>query len=167
MRADVVALPSAEHGSALSTSTIRWTVSGAADMDLCGVASKHLFPTLCHECHHLVRGWVHQGGIRPQSLLDVAVAEGLATVFERDFGGRTSAWGVYQDVAIENWFGELAAQPASTNYRPWLFHHPDGRRWVAYRVGTWLADRAISKSGASAASLAKTSTAEVIELAEL
>jgi hypothetical protein len=46
-----------------------------------------------------------------------------------------------------------------------MFQHPDGRRWIAYKVGTYLVDRAIAASGKSSAELVLTPTREVLEMA--
>lgn len=46
-----------------------------------------------------------------------------------------------------------------------MFRHPDGRRWIAYKVGTYLVDRAVRASGKTPAELVVTSTRELVELA--
>jgi hypothetical protein len=43
--------------------------------------------------------------------------------------------------------------------------HPDGRRWVGMRAGTYLVDRAMKASGQSAADLVSSSTKAVVEMA--
>ena len=51
------------------------------------------------------------------------------------------------------WVGELLKLPESERWDQWMYQHPDGRRWIGYRAGTYIADRAISESGRSAAEL--------------
>lgn len=53
----------------------------------------------------------------------------------------------------------------SAPYWQWMFQHPDGRRWIGYRAGTYIADKAIRASGCSAAELAETPTDEFLRLA--
>ncbi|WP_421841559.1 DUF2268 domain-containing putative Zn-dependent protease [Marinobacter algicola] len=56
------------------------------------IARAQLRFTLFHELHHLMRGWVVYGGAPRTSFMDGVVSEGLATVFERDVGGRETPW---------------------------------------------------------------------------
>jgi uncharacterized protein YjaZ len=46
-----------------------------------------------------------------------------------------------------------------------MFQHPDGRRWIGYRAGTLIVDRAIAASGASSAALVRVPTADILALA--
>ena len=57
------------------------------------------------------------------------------------------------------------ALPITADYAEWMFRHPDGRRWIGYRAGTYIADRAMKATELSAAELAITPTARVLELA--
>jgi hypothetical protein len=43
--------------------------------------------------------------------------------------------------------------------------HPDGRRWIGYKVGTSLADRARQASGLSLAELATVPTEQIVSWA--
>lgn len=96
--------------------------------------------------------------------MDAVVSEGLATAFERDFAGVDVPWGHYPP-DVESWVKELTALPAMANRSEWLFQHPDGRRWIGLRAGTYLADRAMKATGKSAADLVTTGTAEILRLA--
>jgi len=96
--------------------------------------------------------------------MDGVVAEGLATAFERDAGGSRPPWGQYTAEAKE-WVAELVKLPVSAPYEQWMFRHPDGRRWIGYRAGTYIADRAIAASGFSAADLVNVATSEVMRMA--
>lgn len=120
--------------------------------------------TLFHEFHHLVRGWVMNGSVPRSAFIDGVVCEGLATAFERDAAGATPLWGDYPD-DVRDWIAELLPLPASAPYVDWMFLHPDGRRWIGYRAGTFIADEAISRSGRTAADLVSTSYLEVLRLA--
>jgi hypothetical protein len=97
--------------------------------------------------------------------IDGVICEGLATAFERDFGGWSPPWGEYP-AQVSEWVAELLRLPATASYRAWMFQHPDGRRWVGYREGTFIADRAIEASGRSAAKLVGTPALEILQLAK-
>lgn len=155
-----------DHGFAATPHRVVWTADGSLPGGVVGIAEHQLRPTLFHELHHLARGWVKSNyriGVR---LIDAAVSEGLATAFERDFGGRTAPWASYPP-DTSAWVEELMGLPAGASYKNWMFHHPDGRRWIGYRAGTFVADRAMAASGRSSADLAMASTSEVLRLAGL
>ncbi|MGN6226484.1 MAG: DUF2268 domain-containing putative Zn-dependent protease [Dyella sp.] len=127
---------------------------------------KYLRPTMFHECHHMIRGWVMRGGKRRRRFIDGVIHEGLATAFERDAAGHASPWADYP-ADIQSWIDELLPLPVYVPYAKWMFAHPDGRRWIGYRAGVCIADRAIAASGRSAAELAETPAEEVLALAGL
>ncbi len=104
------------------------------------------------------------GGPPRMSFMDSVVSEGLATAFERDSGGRQPPWGEYPE-QVRTWVHELLRLPLSAPYHHWMFHHPDGRRWIGYRAGTYIADEAIAASGRSAAELVLTPTDEILKMA--
>ena len=149
---------------------ITWTVDPNRPGGVQKIAAAHLRATLFHEGHHLVRGWVLKGGKPPTSAMDAPVAEGLATVFARDVAAALSPWGEYPANVI-NWVKELMDLPNTpqtwNRYHEWMFQHPDGRQWVGYKVGTFIADRAVKASGKSAAQLVTVPTAEILRLANL
>jgi hypothetical protein len=47
-----------------------------------------------------------------------------------------------------------------------MFDHPDGRRWIGYRTGTYLVDRAMAGSGKSTIDLLGATAAEIIEMGD-
>jgi hypothetical protein len=146
--------------AAMPPDAIRWTVDPKHPQGVATIAENHLRGALFHEFHHLVRGTT--GG--PVSLMDHVVTEGLATAFERDFAGVSRPWSEYpRDVST--WVNELLKQPADANRADWLFQHPDGRRWIGMRAGTYLADRAMKATGKTSAELVSTPTGEIIAAA--
>jgi hypothetical protein len=149
-----------ETAVARSPNTVYWTVDASRTGGAAAIIEKQLRATLFHEFHHLVR----DGHIERTTLLDAAVAEGLATAFERDQTGVPVPWGEYPE-NVSEWVTELMAVPATEDPRRWMFRHPDGRRWIAYKVGTYLVDRAVSASGKTPAELVVTSTRELVDLA--
>ncbi len=45
-----------------------------------------------------------------------------------------------------------------------MFLHSDGRRWIGYRAGTFMADQAKAITGQTAAQLAAVPTSEILDL---
>ena len=121
-------------------------------------AERELRATLLHEFHHLVRGCC--GDAQFTSFMDHVITEGMATVFERDVAGVDPPWGKYPD-EVADWVTELMALPTYPPRGQWMSRHPDGRRWIGFKVGTYLVDQAIRASGKSAAELASTPTDEI------
>jgi hypothetical protein len=152
-----------EVGTALSPNRVRWTVDPSRAGGVAAVARAQLRFTLFHEFHHCARGWVLSGGAAQTSFMD-GVVSGGATAFERDAGGRRPPWGEYSQEAA-SWTAELLQLPLTAPYNEWMFQHPDGRRWIGYRAGTYIADRAIAASGVSAAQLALVPTDEILKMA--
>jgi hypothetical protein len=153
-----------EIGTALNPNRVRWTVDPLRPGGVAATARAQLRSTLFHEFHHCVRGWVFAGGAPPTSFMDGVVSEGLATAFERDAAGRRPPWGQYSQEAA-GWVVELLRLPLTAPYDEWMFRHPDGRRWIGYRAGTYIADRAIAASGLSAAQLVLVPTDEILKMA--
>lgn len=149
-----------ETATAVQPSSVYWTVD--PDRDVLAVIRKELRPTLFHELHHLVR----TARVERAALLDSVVTEGLATAFERDFGGVRPPWGE-PGPDIEAWTREVFEQPPDASRETWLSRHPDGRRWIGLRVGTFLADRAMKASGRTSAELAGVPTAEILQMAKI
>jgi hypothetical protein len=161
----VVIPETGDGGFTIGPHCIRWDVDPSRGLAV--VATQHLRRTLFHECHHAVR--LQQ---RPEevSVLDwqtVAVFEGLASVLEREAGGATLAHQQYDEAVIEDWAEELFRQPVDATWPQWKFEHLDGRRNIAYRVGTWIADRATRNNGRTAADLVWHAPREVISLADI
>jgi len=147
-------------GSVAVPRVVYWTVDPKRAGGVVAIAKTHLRSTLFHEFHHLVRGM----SVSPESLVDHVITEGMATVFERDFAGAVYPWGEYPD-DVSAWVTELMALPNDARRDPWMVRHPDGRRWIGYKAGTYLVDRAAKASGKSAAELVSASTEDVIRMA--
>jgi len=171
-------------GMALAGDHVQWVVDTTRREGVRAIGDAHLRASLFHELHHLARGWTSSAGTwagipllaragrtRPpkpwpdgEGVLNAIVSEGLATAFERDSAGHRALWGLYP-LNVRDWVAELLTLPADAMYSEWMFDHSDGRRWVGYRAGTYLADRAIAASGRSAAELVTTPADEILALA--
>lgn len=150
-----------ETAAATPPAGVVWTVDPGRPGGVVEVAKAQLRATLFHEFHHLVRS--AQGN--PRSIVEHAVFEGMATVFERDFAGVDPPWGKYSTdvVAFEK---ELLTLPNDASARDWLFSHPDGRRWIGIKVGAYWVDRAVATSGRSSAALVSTPASEILSMAK-
>ena len=93
--------------------------------------------------------------------MDRVVGEGLATVFERDAAGMPAPWGQYPPNVVD-WVKELRALPSDAPWKQWMSRHPDGRRWIGFKAGTYIADQASRASGRTAAQLVNVPSAEVV-----
>jgi hypothetical protein len=147
-----------ETATTVLPSSVYWTVD--PDRDVLAVVRKELRPTLFHELHHLSR----ETSVARAELMDSVVTEGLATAFERDFGGVNPPWGAAPPEIME-WTREVMHQPSTASRETWLSRHPDGRRWIGLRVGTFLVDRAMKTSGRTSADLIAVPTAEILRMA--
>jgi uncharacterized protein YjaZ len=129
------------------------------------ILNRKLRPRMFHELNHLVRHGLENSNGPLKSL----VAEGLATACERDLCGSEPAWGEYDPEAIRGWavdFIEAAGLPGF-NRGHWFFLHPDGRHWIAYRVGTYIIDTVRQKHDLTLSDLMKIPSVEILALAEL
>ena len=146
--------------TAVAPDRIYWSVDPDRGDGVVATAEVHLRAMLFHELHHLVR----DATIIRASLMDHVVSEGMASAFERDHAGARYPFSQYPD-NVAAWLAELAVLPGSADLNQWMFRHPDGRRWIGFRVGTYLVDRAMAASDRSSADLAAAPTACVLELA--
>jgi uncharacterized protein YjaZ len=122
--------------------------------------TRWLRPILFHELHHLARGQV----VSTRSIVDHAVTEGMAAIFERDFGKSETPWGAYGP-EVTAWADEIVRLPEDASRRDWIYQHPDGRRWIGMKVGAYWVDQAVAKSGRSSIDLISMPAADIIDLA--
>jgi uncharacterized protein YjaZ len=149
-----------ETAEAMPPDAIMWTVDPQRKGGVEAVTQKWLRATLFHELHHLARA-----ASQPRTtLVDQALYEGLATVFERDAAKEEVPWGAYP-ANVAQWAEELTRLPSDSSVRDWLYAHPDGRRWIGIKVGAYWVDNAVNKSGRSIRDLTTASTEEVLALA--
>lgn len=125
---------------------------------------KSLCETVFHEGNHAARYNVAEFDGR---FINSIVTEGLATVFERDHAMYQPLYGQYEDDTImHNWYKEISAGDWD-NRGELMFEHPDGRKWVGYKTGTWLIDRAVKLSGKAVIELTPLPADEIISLAQI
>ena len=146
--------------AAMPPDWIVWTVDPKHPRGVLAIAEGDLRAALFHEFHHLVR----MAASHPQTLMDHVIAEGLATAFERDFAGASPLWGQYP-ADVGKWVDELQAQPSTAKRDDWLLRHPDGRRWIGMRAGTYLVDAAMKQLNRTSAALVTTPTSDILDAA--
>ena len=159
---DKVIPETGETGEVGLPAHVYWTVNPQHAGGVIAIVNAQLRATLFHEFYHLVRANSGQGS--SLNLTVRAINEGLATAFERDHGGAPTPWGAYPD-DVSTWAKEFLALRGDALGQHWMSRHPDGRRWIGYKVGTWLADRAVKESGLSLEQLASVPAARILEWA--
>lgn len=124
-----------------------------------------------HEAFHTVQGWTFEDTAGKEiSAIDSAIYEGAATVFERDRANAKPLWGQKgDDETMLKWLEEVRNLPKGYDYRKYKFFDPDtGRRWILYRVGTFIIDQALGNNPDIAIEdLAAKSLDEILALAKL
>jgi len=166
-----------EGGAAYSPDTI--TVSFDKDFQDKSSQLKNLRGTVFHEAYHLVQGHtIVDGKAAYRSMLDSAIYEGCATVFERDYAGVVPLWGEYKQHSIQelmSWQDAMSAIPTedyesedSNLWNMWAYYDKeDGQRWKAYKTGSWLADKAIKTSNIDILKLRSDSAENIINLIKI
>ncbi|MBU6247040.1 MAG: hypothetical protein KGN77_04725 [Xanthomonadaceae bacterium] len=158
-------IPQLGYGARATTrSSLAFVISPQHPSGSSTIIRQALRPILFHECHHMVRGWVVRGGQRRKRFIDGVIHEGLASAFERDAAGHAAPWTHYPE-DVRAWVDELLPLPVYVPYAKWMYMHPDGRRWIGYRAGVFIADLAMAASGRSAADLAGTSGEDILAMA--
>lgn len=111
-----------------------------------------------HQAFHIVQGHVRQGTTARYAVaLDMAIYEGAATAFERDFARTHPSWGDYSridPVTLEAWRATLQGMSiydlaANTDaWKDWSsYNSADQATWRSHRVGTKLVDDYLAKFG--------------------
>lgn len=159
---DQVIPETGENASIGLPAAVYWVVNPQHTGGVLAVVNAQLRATLFHEWYHLVR----ETRFEPQTLIERVVNEGLATAFERDHGGAPTPWGAYPR-EVDAWLTEMLSLPPDADSRGWMSRHPDGRRWLGYKVGTYIADLAMRESGLSLAQLAHEPTEKILALARV
>lgn len=99
--------------------------------------------TTMHEMVHAasyknVEGWI------PAPLQSV-VYEGLATVYQKKHSQTPPLWSEYgDDATMQKWLDEIKTLPTDVKNFDYLFDHPDGRRWIIYKTGTWMIEKLLA-----------------------
>lgn len=129
-----------------------------------------------HESFHLIQGHTaNDTKAKYTSLLDAAIYEGCATVFEREYTQSHPLWGLHADHSsqeLAQWRDGMADIPYNGDhdtiadlYSIWAFYdQSDQQRWKLYKTGTWLVDQALSSSGQDITELQTMSASQILRL---
>ena len=121
--------------------------------------------TIFHEFHHLSRGWAIQDNKFGPGISNAMVNEGLAVAFTEIYTGNIIDVNSYTEEA-DNWVKEILSLPLDASYAQWVMgEHPDGRTYIGYRTGNFLARQAMKNSGQSILELSSLMPNEIIKLA--
>lgn len=144
----------------INSELIRLAFDPAYAKEHTGEILSHIKPSVYHEMNHAARFNIP---IWHKSLLEWCLMEGLATVFERDRAGGKPLWGEYPE-NVADWLDEVKKAKDSERDKI-MFRHSDGRRWIGYKVGTYMIDEAIKKSGKTIEELTALECDEIFKLA--
>lgn len=117
-----------------------------------------------HEMNHAARYNIE--GIWHTTFLDSCIMEGLATAFTREHAGEKAAWADYPD-DVTDWIDEIIAKNDAFPWPAYSYDHPDGRKWIAYKVGTYIVDEALKKSDKTVIELTQMQCADILQLAAI
>jgi len=109
---------------------------------------------LFHEAYHIAHNFTGETG--PVSLIECAVQEGAATIFEQKYTESKSKdlygnYGHHQISLLKKWLEQIkkvknVKQMSTRNYNSIAFYdEADKIRWKLYKIGTWLVNQYISK----------------------
>lgn len=130
---------------------------------------KNVENAVFHECNHAARyRWLYSQGVFESTIIDAGIHEGLATIFAGKYANGTSPWGKYEDdETMRGWLKELRqADKNGDSWSKWGFDHADGRKWVGYKTGTWIVDKAMQKSGKNVIDLTCVLSRDILKTAE-
>ena len=131
--------------------------------------------TIFHQAYHLAQGHTAEHPrVAYSTALELAVAEGCAIVFEREYGGSAPSWGDYSPVdtaTLEAWVEQLRRLPVAQyasdedTWCEWATDHHahEEDSWRIYRVGTYLIDHYLrSANGTLVTDLAAVAPSDLI-----
>lgn len=103
--------PAATHDSATTITPylIRWMVD--PHRDVARIAQNHLAKAFAHAAFHAARYCRLGDEAAGWSWTEIAIGEGLATAYARDFAGADEPWSDYDNTVIAKWATELTDQP--------------------------------------------------------
>jgi hypothetical protein len=152
-------LETGDNAYTIASHLIRWWADPAR---IVAVARAHLAQAFAHEAYHAARFRQLGAEAGTRSWAQIAIGEGLATAFARDAAAAREPWAVYDPAVIGTWAAEYLSQdPGSADLGQWKFRHPDGRQWIAFRVGTWIIDSVCELTGKTPADLVWTPAAQI------
>ena len=153
-------------GRADSPSEVAIYISTTFDGGVIPAADTGLAATLCHEFHHLARGWTIEENKFGPGITTAAVNEGLANVFSEIYTDTAFEGNAYP-ANVRDWLEEVSALPLDASYNHWMNQHPDGRQAVGYKVGSFMIHQALARSDLSILELSALPVEDILGLNEL
>ncbi|MCZ6752194.1 MAG: DUF2268 domain-containing putative Zn-dependent protease [Acidobacteria bacterium] len=124
--------------------------------------------TIYHEMNHISRN-KHFGS--EKSLLDAIVSEGLATVFaEEQWLAFKAPWGQYNEKELKPFLKVLRREKNNKKFSrdEWLFGRGNKPKWLGYKLGSYLIERAKDRNeGLTALGMTTKKTEEIVRLSKL
>lgn len=124
---------------------------------------EYLRQTVFHEAYHLSQGFWSEGNSYPP--IQEAIYEGAATVFERNLTGSPVPYGQYDLETVAKYVEIIKNLNIDYDFERWKFYDKESQqKWILYKVGTYLIDSVIIKTGKSIIDLNKLSAIEILNL---
>lgn len=121
--------------------------------------------SIYHELNHVAR-WrtVGYGNNIPETF----ITEGLAIVFaEKNWVTFKAPWGNYSEQDIKKYLKLIRERSNSEyNHSEWFFGKGKPK-WLGYKVGKFIVEKAIQNSGLAVEKLTKMSAGEILELSKV
>ena len=95
------------------------------------------------------------------------INEGLGMVFERENSGVVRTQFAYSKQEVKKWINEVQSIGDGINWEHYMVQHPDGRRRIGYKIGTYIVDEAIKYSGKTVIELTKIKNAEILKISRI
>lgn len=133
----------------------------------------NLRSAVLHQTYHWVQGHTHEVSTATyETALDGAVLEGAATIFAHHYSGTAPPWSNYAlipESVLGEWQADLANMPihlyavSPTAIRDWSSINDDpDLAWRSIRVGAWLVNRYLAKSGKDVLELRHMPASEIL-----
>ena len=136
----------------------------AIDPDFTDLSEQHIFSTLVHEFHHVMR-W--RGPGCHGDLGDMIVSEGLAQLFEEEVTGIRPIYSQVPITSLEVEKAKVEVHREVFNQAKWFFGMEEISRWFGYSLGYQICGAYAKSTLLSAADLVGVSTRDVLDAAGL
>jgi hypothetical protein len=126
--------------------------------------------TYFHESYHVVQDFTQESAQNEMPAIDNAIYEGAATRFESIRAHTRPAWAEYPERGtMLRWLEEVKRLPLDYNWRRYKFYDSEsGRRWIMYRLGTFIVDEALANNASlRIEDLSSKSPSEILRLSGL
>ncbi len=128
--------------------------------------SEYLYQTFLHELYHLSHGYFSVDF--ECTPLEEAIYEGAATLFEKEHAESEAPYSEYDPSLVEEQLANVKLLNEDYDLKKWkIYDKESGQRWILYKVGTFIVERAIKNSGKSIIELNSLNAQEILKLSSL